>query len=185
MSTKFFQYSDKGTWLTPSSIFVAIDRVFDLDVAHPGRSNPFCTVPARQIYTKEDNGLIKPWSGSVWMNPPYNGRHSQIPWLKKFFAHGNGIALVNALTSSGWFHQFIVPHAETIVFPRGKTKFVMPEDGSIATEPPNGIALIGVGEFANIALSRCDLGWFVSTRNSSAALAVAENRYVSRSEVEP
>jgi|SRR5215831_10262469 len=164
MSTKFFQHSDKATWLTPRSIFEALGLEFDLDVAHPGWSNPYCCVPTKKIYTVIDNGLQQLWTGCVWMNPPFAGRHSQIPWLKKFFEHGNGIALVNALTSSGWFHDFVVPNAETVVFPKGKTKFVMPEDGSIATEPPNGVALVGVGELANTALGRCGLGWFVSNR---------------------
>jgi hypothetical protein len=168
MRTKFFQHSDKGTWLTPGSYFVAIDRKFDHDVAHPGWSNPYCSVPTREIYTKDDDGLRQQWTGFVWMNPPFNGRHSQIPWLKKFFAHGNGIALVNALTSSGWFHELVVPHAETLLFPKGKTKFILPEDGSVATEPPNGIVLIGMGELANTALSRCGLGWFVSNRRLGA-----------------
>jgi hypothetical protein len=76
----------------------------------------------------------------------------------------HGIALVNTLTSSGWFHELIVPSAQTLVFPKGKTKFVMPHDGSIAKEPTNGIVLIGMGRAANAALARCGLGWFVIPR---------------------
>ena len=162
MNKKFFQLSDKSTWLTPASIFTAIDLEFELDPAHPGRDNPYCSVPARRIYTIHDDGLRQDWSGRVWLNPPFAGRHSQLPWLRKFIAHGDGIAFVNALTSSGWFHELVVPNAQTLVFPQGKTKFVMPEDGSIATEPPNGMVLISMGAVANTALERSGLGWFVA-----------------------
>jgi hypothetical protein len=41
MNKKFFQLSDKSTWLTPASIFVAVNLEFDLDPAHPGRDNPY------------------------------------------------------------------------------------------------------------------------------------------------
>jgi hypothetical protein len=40
----------------------------------------------------------------------------------------------------------------------------MPDDGSIATELPNGMVLIGVGPIANAALRRCELGLFVQIR---------------------
>jgi hypothetical protein len=55
-------------------------------------------------------------------------------WLKKFLLQGNGIALVNALTSGDWFHDVVIPNVQTMVFPDGKTKFVLP-DGSIGEEP--------------------------------------------------
>ena len=73
MNKKFFQLSDKSTWLTPASIFAAINLEFDLDPAHPGRDNPYCSVPARRIYAIHDDGLRQPWSGRVWLNPPFAG----------------------------------------------------------------------------------------------------------------
>jgi hypothetical protein len=95
----------------------------------------------------------------VWMNPPFGGRNGQVPWLKKFVIHGNGIALVSALTSSGWFHDWATK-VETLVFPRGKTKFIRP-DGSVGKSPGYGIVLLGMGDRANKALRQCKLGWFV------------------------
>jgi hypothetical protein len=59
-------------------------------------------------------------------------------------------------------------------FLKGKTKFVMPEDGSIATEPPNGMVLIGVGKVANAALARCGLGWFTQIREPASIVAVGD-----------
>jgi hypothetical protein len=142
-------------WRTPKFIFDALGRIFDLDPCWP-MSGP-CLVPARQHYTEADDGLRQPWHGLVWLNPPFGGRRSQVPWLKKFFHHGNGIALANALTSADWFHAVVVPNAQVLCFPNGKTKFIRP-DGSIGKEPGNGIVLMGAGDVANDALRRSGLG---------------------------
>ena len=152
-----------SNWFTPKSIFDGLRLTFDLDPAHPGRDNPYCVVPARKIYTKADNGLVQPWFGLVFMNPPFNGREEHLPWVERFLAHGNGVAIVRAYTSSRWFHKYVVPNAQTLLFPRGKTKFVRP-NGSIGTAPGHGIVLVGMGEVANTALEGSGLGWFVPLR---------------------
>ena len=91
--------SQSSDWYTPKFIFDALGLAFDLDPAHPGRDNPHCVVPTRKNFTKADDGLRQPWHGLVWLNPPFGGRRGQVVWLRKFFTHGNGIALVAARTS--------------------------------------------------------------------------------------
>src|SRR5262249_43693773 len=130
--------------------------------------NPYCCVPARQIYTVVDDGLRQPWHGLVWLNPPFGGRRGHVPWLQKFFAHGNGIALCAARTSADWFHQVVVPNAELICFPNGKIKFVKP-NGSIGKEPGTGVCLIGAGSVACEALLRSGLGACVRIIRSESA----------------
>ena len=142
------------TW--PPDIFDALGLIFDLDPCSPG---PAHWVPARKIYTKEDDGLVQPWSGTVFMNPPFGRRNGHVPWLRKFLAHGDGVAIVRAYTSSAWFHQWAVK-AQTMCFPRGKTKFIRP-DGSIGRAPGHGVVLLGMGAVANKALAQCGLGFFV------------------------
>src|SRR3954468_20523329 len=83
-------------WYTPPDIFDALGMIFDLDPCSPGSAH---WVPARKIYTKEDDGLVQPWSGMVFMNPPFGRRNGHVPWLRKFLAHGDGGA---------WFHQWAV-----------------------------------------------------------------------------
>jgi hypothetical protein len=100
-------------WFTPKSIFEALGLTFDLDPCSPG---PGHWVPAKRIYTKADDGLRQPWHGFVFMNPPFGGRRDQVPWLRKFFAHGNGIAIVAARTSADWFHELVVPAASPSSF---------------------------------------------------------------------
>lgn len=157
MSEHEASIGETSEWFTPLSIFSALGLTFDLDPAHPGKDNLHCCVPARKIYTKVDDGLHQPWHGLVWLNPPFGSRRGQVPWLKKFFAHGNGIALCAARTSADWFHELVVPNAELLCFPNGKTKFVRP-NGSIGKEPGTGIVLIGAGSVACAALQRSGLG---------------------------
>jgi hypothetical protein len=143
-------------WYTPPHIFTALGLTFDLDPCSPG---PGHWVPARTVYTKADDGLAQPWSGIVFMNPPFGGRRGHVPWLRKFLAHGNGVAIVRAYTSADWFHEWAT-RAETMLFPRGKTKFIRP-DGTVGGSPGHGVVLLGMGDVANHALARCGLGLFV------------------------
>ena len=52
-------------------------------------------------------------------------------------------------------------HAETMPFPKGKTKFIRP-DGSVGRSPGHGVVLLGVGEVANDALRNSGLSFVVS-----------------------
>lgn len=141
-------------WFTPPEYFDRLGLVFDLDPCSPGAHH---WVPARKVYTKEDDGLSQNWQGLVFMNPPFGGRNGHVPWLIKFLRHGNGIAIVRAYTSSAWFHDHAVK-ADTKLFPRSKTKFVRP-DGSIGKAPGHGVVLLGMGSVADDALRRSGLGW--------------------------
>lgn len=147
-------------WYTPPAFFEAFGITFDLDPCSPG---PGHWVPARKIYTKADDGLARPWDGTVFMNPPFGGRNGQVPWLTKFLNHGDGIAIVAARTSAAWFHSHAI-RADTMLFPRGKTKFIRP-DGSTGGSPGTGVVLIGMGDLCNEALEGCGLGWFVDQRH--------------------
>lgn len=144
-------------WYTPLALLNAIGETYDLDPCSPGAGH---WVPARQIYTIEDDGLVLPWDGFIFMNPPFGGRNGHVPWLKRFLEHANGIAIVRAYTSSAWFHNYAVK-VDAMCFPRGKTKFVRP-DGSIGKCPGHGIVLLGMGTRAVAALERSRLGLFLA-----------------------
>jgi phage N-6-adenine-methyltransferase len=102
---------------TPKWLFDSMDIRFDLDVASPkGGSH----VPADRYYTQEDNGLVQPWSGRVWMNPPYS---LTTPWVHKFIDNGHGVALL-VVSRSKWFQALwdvsdaIVPTPHDLKFDR-------------------------------------------------------------------
>lgn len=81
---------------TPQWVFDAMGLRFDLDVAAPTDRKQI-SVPADRFYTEADNGLVQPWTGRVWMNPPFS---KITPWIHKFLEHGNGVCLV-PLSSNG------------------------------------------------------------------------------------
>lgn len=146
-------------WYTPKDIFDGLGINFDLDPCSPGSGH---WVPASKIFTEAENGLEQDWNGCVFMNPPFGGRNGHIPWLDKFLNHANGVAIVRAYTSSAWFHDYAVK-AETMLFPKGKTKFVRP-DGSVGKSPGHGVVLLGMGEKSNNALRNSELGFFVNNK---------------------
>lgn len=174
-------------WYTPLHYFEALGLTFDLDPCSPGLDHPHCNVPAREVYTRADNGLWQPWHGLVFMNPPFGGRHGHVPWLGKFLDHGDGIAVLRAYTSADWFHDQVFPRAEALLFPRGKTKFVRGEAmtsvsrkgdvarhlaGTVGTSPGHGVVLIGMGARACAALKRSDLGAFIDRRHEIAVTSI-------------
>jgi len=137
-------------WYTPKYIFDAMGARFTLDVAAPEGGAPH--VPAIDHITKAQNGLEMPWEGFVWMNPPFGGRNGLVPWLDRFFAHGDGIALTTDRTSAPWW-QDAARRSDLILFTAGKVKFERP-DGSIGNAPGNGTTLFAVGDCAIWALHR-------------------------------
>lgn len=147
-------------WFTPKYIFDALGLRFDLDVAAPV-SGPR-HVPCDGWLTPEDNGLTHMWGGLVWMNPPFGHMRHKRAWLKRFFEHNNGIALVPDRTSAPWFQEF-APLADAICWVSPKIKFERP-DGTRGESPGTGTALLAAGSVAAAALDRCGLGMVTGRR---------------------
>ena len=151
-------------WYTPPVYFEKLGLTFDLDPCSPGPGN---WVPAKKIYTKADNGLLQPWHGLVFMNPPHaEGRRMAVPWLRKFLDHANGIAICRAYTSCDYWHALVWPRAELLCFPDGKIKFIRP-DGSVGKEPGHGSAFIAMGAVARAALRRSGIGVCVTVERDA------------------
>lgn len=75
----------------------------DLDVA----SNEIAqrSVQATRYYSQADNGLIQPWAGRIWCNPPYS---DPLPWVERLIGfHRAGdvpaaLLLLNVATTPAW-----------------------------------------------------------------------------------
>ena len=107
----------KDEWLTPPEILQALGE-FDLDPCAP-INRPWDI--ATKHYTKEDNGLLLPWDGRVWCNPPY-GNQTGV-WLNKLALHGDGIALVFARTETVDFFNCGWDLAHSMLFIKGRLHF--------------------------------------------------------------
>lgn len=139
---------ESDEWYTPAYIFDALGTAFDLDVACPPEGPKH--VPARTFYS--ENSLEREWEGFIWMNPPFGHQSTKRLWLRKFFDHGNGIALLPDRTSAPWWQEF-APLANAVLFVSPKVKFERP-DGSVGQQPGTGTTLFACGQTATEALIR-------------------------------
>ena len=125
------KFTGEYEWNTPPEILEVAREVlgeFDLDPA----SNPIAqkVVRARRYFTKEDDGLAQPWSGRVWINPPY-AQGLIDPFVAKLLEHVKGgevteaILLVDNRTDTRWF-QLAARAAPRICFTCGRVRFVRP-----------------------------------------------------------
>lgn len=115
--TKRSSKAGKDEWLTPPEIIHALGE-FDLDPCSP-IDRPWPT--AKNHYTEIDNGLMMPWFGRVWCNPPY-GKWTD-SWLEKCAMHGDCMALVFARTETNMFFNYVWEHAHALLFLRGRIQF--------------------------------------------------------------
>ena len=104
-------------WLTPRSIIEALGP-FDLDPCSP-IDRPWST--AKKHYTKEDNGLLQPWDGLVWCNPPYGQETHK--WLNRCSLHNNCLVMIPARTETRMWFDYVWYHAKLIVFLKGRPHF--------------------------------------------------------------
>jgi hypothetical protein len=118
MNTNFETTTRKEEWYTPKKILDALG-IFDLDPCSPKK--PYNKI-ANNIYTKEDNGLNKKWSGSVYCNPPY-GKQTKF-WLSKCAEHDNCIALIFARTETKMFFNYVWNKASSVFFIKARLKFL-------------------------------------------------------------
>ena len=103
------QRNNTEEWYTPTDVIDKVHAVFgeiDLDPA----SNPVANeiVKAKQIYTKDDNGLAQDWYGKVFLNPPF-GSDKISKFIDKLigeYQSGNvsdAILLTESLSQPKWF----------------------------------------------------------------------------------
>jgi hypothetical protein len=127
-----FQGDHAVEWYTPGEYIAAAREAMggiDLDPCSSDVAQQ--TVQAGRYYTMRENGLVQPWFGRVWVNPPYKQ-----PWIAAFVGklceeweagHLTAcIMLVNPFTSTDWFHQ-AEALAARLCFTKGRIYFVNPE----------------------------------------------------------
>lgn len=153
-------------WLTPVNVVEALGR-FDLDpCGAPGH------ILASTTYLLEngDDGLIDPWFGRVWLNPPY-GRTMRV-WVEKMVEHGSGTALIPVATGTKLWQEVVFTEASAIHFYRHRINFLR-RDGADNSSmvSPQASAIIAFGDADADALVQSDLpGVVLDMRRSSGIL---------------
>lgn len=114
--------SDK--WYTPLfivNLIIEVLKAIDLDpCADKGKH-----ISAQQHYTAADDGLLKPWHGRVFMNPPYSCPGKWMAKLQAEIESGRvkeAIALVPAATDTNWLRGVLA--TQTVCFWKGRIKFL-------------------------------------------------------------
>jgi len=127
--------SANESWGTPQDLFDELDAEFHFTLdAAASQDNAKCI----HFYCKAQNALTLPWTGNVWLNPPYSSGVGE--WVKKawdevfWLKRARLVAmLLKATTDTTWFHELIWnapegrPYAYAdLRFIRGRVRFVIP-----------------------------------------------------------
>lgn len=120
--------NETDVWLTPPEIIRALGP-FDLDPCAAAEPRPWDT--AIRHYALPQNGLVLPWRGRVWLNPPYGNPAIVGPWMRRMAEHGRGTALIFARTETEVFFKTVWQAAKACLFMEGRLHFHHP-DGSRA-----------------------------------------------------
>lgn len=139
---------DNCEWYTPAHI-IEVARPcmggIDLDPASCEEANRI--VKATTFYTKEQDGLVRPWSGNVWLNPPY-GRKIIDGFVGRLYSEiesGNvvqAMSLTNSATETAWW-QTLAGLARWICFPEFRIQFWGPLQGDNGNSRPQTLFYCG------------------------------------------
>lgn len=147
---------DTDVWLTPRFILDTLGP-FDLDPC--SAPNPTLWPTARKHITLPDNGLLLPWEGRVWCNPPY-GRET-VHWLRKLADHGRGTALIFARTETEMFFETVWRRASAILFFEGRLYFHHANGDRANANAGAPSCLVAYGEKDAAILAACDIPGYV------------------------
>ena len=169
-------YTMNDEWYTPSAyVEAARTAMGSIDVDPASCAFAQKTVRATVWFSKEDDGLARPWAGNVWLTPPYTATAAWVATLAKRYTRGEiaqACLLVNASTETRWFQPlfdrplcFVGSNA---IATAGRIRFE--RDGPQKMSPVSGsaIAYFGTREHA-FASAFCTFGRVVVPYDFPAA----------------
>jgi ParB family chromosome partitioning protein len=132
-------------WYTPPHIVGMAKSVMgsiDLDPASNEVAQGW--IGAETFFTKKDNGLIKPWFGNVWLNPPYD-KNTVEAFIDKAIHSPikQYVILLNNITETA-YGQKIIKNSDMLCFPKGRLRFIR-ADGKKGNMPSHGQMILYKG----------------------------------------
>ena len=120
--------SGSDAWYTPPRYIESARAVMGSIDTDPASSKvPQKWIKAKRYYTAEDDGLTKPWTGRVFMNPSYS--QPLIARLSEAFCRkaqarefDRAIVLTNNATDTEWL-QSMMHACGALCFPKGRIKY--------------------------------------------------------------
>jgi hypothetical protein len=135
-------------WLTPAWMLKLLGP-FDLDPC-AAVNRPWDV--AETNYTDVEDGLVKPWHGRVWLNPPFSKGMNR--WIIRLAQHRNGLGILPLRsTDTNWFHDSIWNRADAVLFLRGRVRFC-DSNGEEAGPCPMATLIVAYGDANAYRLSR-------------------------------
>jgi phage N-6-adenine-methyltransferase len=121
---------------------------FTLDVAASAANTK-----APAFYDRLENGLVLPWVGRIWCNPPYSdcGAWVRKAWAEWEAGHADVIAMLLPAnrTEQAWWQDTVEPYRDAggplrVRFQRGRMRFDRPTAviGPKGDRPPFGCVLL-------------------------------------------
>ena len=158
--------SESPEWYTPSDVLERVITALEGIDLDPCSNTPLDdlgqggNVPATRHFTARDNGLRQPWTGRVFMNPPYGREISR--WTGKLlfeFEAGHvsqAIALVPARVDTAWFRSL---SAFPVAFWRGRITFIGPNGEQNPAPFPSALFALGIAaeSFARVFADVADV----------------------------
>jgi hypothetical protein len=141
--------SGTETWLTPRWITEPLGG-FDLDPC----GHQTWPIAAEHYVWPDSDGLMLPWRGRVWCNPPY-GTQAQA-WAQRMVNHLDGYLLLFARTDTLMFRPLFACTSGMFFF-EGRIRFHR-ADGSLGDPAPAPSVLLAFGE-ANMNVLRGIRHW--------------------------
>jgi len=99
-------------WTTPEETYIGLNAEFHF------------TMDPCPLHGKS-GGLDIPWTGSVFVNPPYGRANVIVPWVKKGWESAQRgatvVMLLPSRTDTKWWHQYVMKGE--IRFIQGRLRF--------------------------------------------------------------
>ena len=99
-------------WETPQDFFDALDREFHFDIDLCASSH---NTKCEHYFSVYDNALFQKWTGSCWLNPPYDKNIGR--WVGKAYESAQEGATVVCLlqgrsNDTKWWHAYVMGASE-------------------------------------------------------------------------
>lgn len=127
-------------WPTPQDLFDELSFCYGGFTLDPCATSE--NAKCARFFTKAEDGLKQPWTGKVFVNPPYGREIGR--WVKKAWEeslHGTlVVCLVPARVDTRWWHDYA--KKGHVYFLRGRLKF-----GGASNSAPFPSAIVTFGKF--------------------------------------
>lgn len=144
-------------WLTPPELVRSLGG-FDLDPCGSVRQSGDLAATVYRL--PESNGLLLPWHGRVWCNPPFSQMKA---WVNRFTLHTNGIMICPARIRVQWARP-LWETADAILYLKESVRWIS-QDGVSNLNDLFDFMLVGYGPANTEALRWSGLaGTLVTTR---------------------